>query len=65
MKPSLAYSFASRLLLAGVPAGADDSLDLADKIIREHHLLTPKQIECMTLLERGDTTPKGRQGRRL
>lgn len=38
------------------PVGADDSFMLADKIIREHHLLTPKQIQCMTLILRDDTT---------
>jgi hypothetical protein len=57
MKPILVYSFASMLLLASGPAGAgDDPFDLADKVIREHQLLTPKQIECMTLIERDDTT---------
>ena len=38
------------------PAAGKDAFALADKIIREHRLLTPKQIECMTLMERDDST---------
>jgi hypothetical protein len=56
MKPIQRYSFALMLLLICAPAGADDSFTLADKIIREHNLLTRKQIECMTLIERDDST---------
>ena len=56
MKLILGYSFASVLLLAGAPAAADDFFTLADKIIREHHLLTPEQIRCMTLIERDDSS---------
>ena len=56
MKPVLVYSVAQLLLLAGTPASADDAFTLADKIIREHQLLAPKQIECMTLIEREDST---------
>jgi hypothetical protein len=55
MKPIQFYSFALLLLICA-PATADDSFTLADKIIREHNLLTPKQIECMTLIERDDST---------
>jgi hypothetical protein len=55
MKPIQLYSFALLLLICA-PAAADDSFTLADKIIREHNLLAPKQIECMTLIEREDST---------
>jgi hypothetical protein len=55
MKPILSCSLAFMLLLAG-PVAAEDATTLADTIIREHRLLTPKQIECMTLMERDDST---------
>src|SRR5262245_13703556 len=56
MNPILLNSFASMLLFAGASWGTDDAFKLADKIIREHRLLTPKQAECMTLIERNDST---------
>lgn len=56
VKRALATSFAMILLIAAAPAGAEESFDLAEKVIREHALLTPKQIECMTLVERDDST---------
>ena len=57
MKLILVYALAPIFLLAGAFSGSE-ALDLADKIIREHHLLTPKQIQCITLVERDDTTAR-------
>jgi hypothetical protein len=57
MKLILVCSFASLLLFIGAQAWAEeDSFDLADKILREHQLLTPKQLQCVTLIERDDST---------
>lgn len=57
MKLILVYALAPIFLLAGAPSGSE-ALDLADKIIRQHHLLTPKQIQCITLVGRDDTTAR-------
>jgi hypothetical protein len=58
MKLILVYALTSTLLLTGSPHRSETALDLAERIVREHHLLTPKQIRCMTLVERDDTTAK-------
>jgi len=56
MIPILVTVFASVLLLAGAAPGGNDRFTLADKLIREHRLLMPEQVECMILIERDDST---------
>jgi hypothetical protein len=40
------------------PAEADDPLDLAFRVIREHRLLTQKQRKCSTLVLRDDSSAR-------
>jgi hypothetical protein len=44
--------------LAAAPAIAADALDRAERIIKEHHLLSPKAQRCSTLVLRDDSNDR-------
>jgi len=49
---------AATLCLASSPALAQDGAVLAWRVIKAHRLLTPKQQNCVSLIERDDSTKR-------
>jgi len=56
MRHALLLSFSLLAAFAvAAPALAMDALDRAERIIKEHHLLSPKAQRCSTLVVRDDS----------
>lgn len=53
------FIFVSAILsLSASPALAQDGADIAWRVVKAHRLLTPKQQNCVSLIERDDSTKR-------